>query len=312
MKDLFNFRGVSGVAFSVFLAILILLSIYFFVRINKYEKEIQQHGFNVLNQLNNAIHEKDKTYESVGENLKGASVTNNKFLSSKGLRFSRKISADDSIYYKIRDTTIYMNISYADFLKPLLHNDFLSDYVLIEKRSTVAKKDTLVYSTFPFNIDLKESNIFNAISKASPKGSIFSSQSSLDSISANSIFQAGIIRKVNIQGTDYEIFMIPLILSGKSYYLAGFIKEKTYTEMKRGLDSTTIFIFILVLGIILFSLPLLKIFLMGPLEKLNHFNITLAGISLVGGVIVIVVLTTITYIFFRSKDNTQENLVVLS
>jgi len=312
MKSLLNFRGVSGIAFSVFLAILILLSIYFFVRINKYEKEIQQHGFNVLNQLSKAVHEKDKTLESVGDNLNGSSDINNKFLTSKGLRFSRTEITDDSICYKLKDASIYMNISYADFLKPLLRDDFLTEYMLIEKRSNSSKNDKLVFSTFPYNIDLRESNIFNAIIKASANESVFNSKSTLDSISASSVFQAGIIRKVNIQGKDYEIFLIPITINNRSFYIAGFIEEKIYIEMKRGLDSTTVFIFILVLGVILFSLPLLKIFLMGPLEKLNRFNITLAGISLVGGVIVIVVLTTITYIFYRSKDNIHHNLIALN
>ncbi|MFN8258476.1 MAG: hypothetical protein U0W24_22500 [Bacteroidales bacterium] len=312
MKNLFNFRGVSGIAFTVFLAILILLSIYFFVRINKYEKEIQLHGFNELNQLGRAVREKDKTLESVAWNLTGTQK-DNRFLRSKGMALSFKIPQKyDSIYYNIRESESSMRISYSDFLKSLLKEDFLSDYILIKKGNNKEIKDTIVYSTFPYHIELKESDIFKAITKSSGKSSIFESQTSIDSISNSSIFQAGLIRKVGIQGKEYEMFFIPVSINNKPFYMSGFIEEKAYSEMKRGLDSTTIFIFVLVLGIILFSLPILKIFLMGPLEKLNRFNLTLAGISIVGGIIVVVVLTTITYVFFRSNLNIKENLKELN
>ena len=331
MKNLFNFRGISGIALTVFLTIVLLLSIYFFVRINRNERDLQERGFNVLNQLNSAIQEKDRTLKRVAENLKidyGSKInanieklidtiaSDNKFLAGRGISLSRNevdyesksYAVNESEQKRLRIKEIFMNIGYNGFLNPLLRNDFLSHYVLIEKRNhNNIGNDLLVYSSFPFRIELSRSDVENSIAKSAGKQSVLINSGNPDSI-ASSIFQAGAIRKVNIQGMDYELFLIPVKIGVDNYYLGGFIEEKSYLSMKRGLDSTTIFIFIMVLIVTLFSLPILKILLIGPLEKLNRINITMAGISMVIGVIILVILITISYIIFRSKDAIQINL----
>ncbi|NOU18054.1 MAG: hypothetical protein HOO91_10920 [Bacteroidales bacterium] len=339
MKFTNPFRGVSGIALGVFLLIILSLSIYFFISIYKNERALQQRGFNVLNELSRAIKEQDLTLQRLGKNLiskeSGKRIIKknvdkiridkiiNSYKDSLALRsnfFSRTtISSnisDNLLSFPITNLPDvggkkYLQISYSAFLNSLLRKDLFSQYILIKRQSV--KNETLVFNTFPFNIELTECSVYESINKSAPKQSLGSIQSNADSINSKfPVLQAGTVRQISIQGEEYEMFIVPLTFNNKEYYLGGFIEIKTYLGMKRGLDSTTVFIFILTLGIILFNFPLIKILLMGPFERLSRFGLSLGGISFVAGVIIAVILTTDAYIIFQSKNNIHNNLKSLS
>jgi len=368
------FRGVSGVALGAFLIIILSLSIYFFVSIYQNEHNLQQRGFNVLNELSRAIKEQDLTLQRLGRSLiskeLGKKFTEKGFSTAKIDTIIK--SYKDSLARRsdfFRSTSLRKNasisllsfpienipasceekdfqISYTAFLNPLLRKDPFSHYVLIERKKIQStekekssikterigtntinvivnpnekkeqqevNKEDLVFNTFPFSIELAELSVSEAIKKPIPTQSFGIIHGNADSINNTStILQAGTIRQISIQGKEYEMFIVPLKFNSKEYYLGGFIEDNTYLAMKRGLDTTTVFIFILVLGTIILSFPLLKILLMGPFERLTRFSLTLGGISFVAGVIVVVVLTTDAYIIFQSKTNIQKNLKCLS
>ena len=68
MKQILKKIKLSGVAISLFVLIMLLLSIYFFVRLSRNQQDLEQRGFRTLKQLGVAMKEKDAVILKVVEN----------------------------------------------------------------------------------------------------------------------------------------------------------------------------------------------------------------------------------------------------
>jgi Na+-transporting methylmalonyl-CoA/oxaloacetate decarboxylase gamma subunit len=339
--------GTPVLALAVFIGTMLILSIFFFITIYKNENILDKRGFRILTQLGSAMKEQDEVITKVLTNLKDSK--NFKVQRRITSLFSSFVLTDhdtntfiDTLFYtsvkgdtksnskkgnnKI-DTTkgknknaentkvkvvpkqkendissLRVNVSIKDFITPLLRTDFFSKYILI-------RDSVVAFSSFPGDISFLK-NIFPR--KKSGSTSII--PSSLTSISPKDsmgilFLQGGFIEKINIQGTEYEVFFIPLRFhDGKNYYLGGFVEEKIFLGWKRSLPPNVIVIFIIILLFIIFGLPVLKVFISGAMEKLTRFGVTSIGIYLVIGIILAVVLFSYLLLDHKINKDNYRNL----
>jgi len=310
---LFNTKiGMSGIAITAFVMIMLLLSLYFFIRLSKNQGTLEQRGFRTLNQLGVAMKEKDTVIRKVVANsvfqkptgsdkrLGTNSIKNYLFLTSS----APKKKPLDSLLYTDSENHWY-NMSINNFITPLLaRNEFFSRYVLL-------RNDTIVFSTFGGDANFSKEKF----KKVETQNSLLSFSSLAGKSEGDSVLliQAGFIQKVKIQGKDYLFFAVPVRLNaGPDWYLGGLIEEGTFLSWKRSLPSEILGIFTLTLLSIIFSFPILKVFLSGPLEKFSRMEVTMAGISLISGPILLVVLMSEVLLSNRLKDTNYELLKKLN
>lgn len=369
MKLFFRDIRLSGVAISLFVLIMLLLSIYFFVRLSRNQQDLEQRGFRALNQLGVAMKEKDTVIRKVVENIsyklqdnqhswqRKSSIKQN--LHSSTLPYS----IDSLIYFKrknessstketIRKNLPAKNVSFPrfdgvsnidsssklvtksvnastsgiepsskkedtflgdslykmsiqDFVAPLLQRrDFFSHYVLL-------RNDTIVFSTLGGDAHLSKEKFKKAeIQNSMLSFSNLSNKTNEDSVL---LIQAGFCQTVNIQGKNYIFFAIPLKMNSKpDWYLGGLVEEKAFLSWKRNLPSEIVVAFCVLLLAIIFSFPILKVFLSGPLEKLSRVGISLTGISLIISPALIIILMSEFLLSSTTKLDAYENLSVLN
>ena len=324
--------GIPVLAISIFVGTMIILSIFFFITIYKNENMLEKRGFRVLTQLGSSIAEKDQLIARILKYTNyNAQKEINPFLSGLKIEENETGSSGSSLLYKMskEDSTgdlatktknkdrwswndhikkneknqVFDSIRFSvkKFITPLLRKEFFTNYILL------CNDTQITYSSFPGDINLSKEDFIRQKSRclATIPGSI-SGKTGLDSTGAPFI-QGGFIENINIQGTEYLLFVIPVKFhDNNSYYLGGFVEEKTFLSWKRSLSSNLIVVFIIIFLIIIFGLPILKVFITGPLEKLTRLGITLVGISLVGGTILAVVLFSELLLDYKiTKDNFQ-------
>ncbi len=369
MKQILKKIKLSGVAISLFVLIMLLLSIYFFVRLSRNEQDLEQRGFRTLNQLGVAMKEKDTVIRKVVKNSTDSSLRNQKRGFKKtsikqSLYVSNLPISIDSLVYKMKGNdktpntdptstkhpskTISVSnvdslskietsskksvssfkmsssvveslafeeksakreslckMSIQDFVAPLLkRRDFFSHYVLL-------RNDTIVFSTFGGDANLSKEKF--------KKAEIQNSMLSLSSLTGKSdedsilLIQAGFTQNVKIQGKDYIFFAVPLKMNSKpDWYLGGLIEENIFLSWKRSLPFEILIYTILVLFFVIFSFPVLKVFLSGPLEKLSRFGHTLTGLALIAIPVLLVVLMSEILLSNRLKQNNYNQLTRLN
>jgi len=323
--------GIPGIAVAIFAGILLLLSFYFFYKIGNNRQVIEEQGFRELNQLGVAMKAQDdlirdmvsnyslriikevsKAKDKKSEPPQGQSPSKKESLSlymfekspvTKNIFFGIDTAgnATDSLVYYVTDK-IKCKISYPNFITPFIRQDFFSDFILI-------REGEIVFSTtegdlFITNNGKAKSEILTALSSQS-----FSAKSS-DS-GYNKFIQSGTIHKVKLQGTKYELFLTPVKFHAKDtsiWFVGGFIPEEKISAWERGLPSNWIIITFIVLLIILFSLPVMKIYIAGANEKITRLLVTMVGISIVIGTFLIVIFITDMLIELKTKAETDRNL----
>jgi hypothetical protein len=365
MKQILKKIKLSGVAISLFVLIMLLLSIYFFVRLSRNQQDLEQRGFRTLNQLGVAMKEKDTVIRNIVKNSSDSSLKDQKRGFKKtSIRQSLKVSnlpiSIDSLVYKMKGNdqtpkadptstkhpskTISVSnvdslskietsskksvssfkmsssvaesvvfeeksakreslckMSIQDFVAPLLkRRDFFSHYVLL-------RNDTIVFSTFGGDAHLSKEKFKKAeIQNSMLSFSNLSNKTNEDSVL---LIQAGFSQSVKIQGKDYIFFAIPLKMNSKpDWYLGGLIEENIFLSWKRSLPFEILIYTILVLFFVIFSFPVLKVFLSGPLEKLSRFGHTLTGLALIAIPVLIVVLMSEILLSNRLKQNNYNQL----
>ena len=232
---------------------------------------------------------------------------------------SLQFSCDTTLPYQIkfknqsvanRSSHFTPKLSLKDFLTPLLRKNFYSNYILI-------RNNRVGFNSFEGDLELSSREFAKSLSGNSSFiqpliNDITKQGSSSDSVS---FLQGGLIQKVKIHGTEYELFLIPVIFHNEDKnisYLGGFIEEKTFLTMKRSLPPSLNVISLLVLLFIVFSFPVLKVFISGPLEKLTRFWATMVIMALVTGLMLLVVLISDRMLHFKLTQEINADLKKLN
>lgn len=93
--------------------------------------------------------------------------------------------------------------------------------------------------------------------------------------------QGGLIWKINIRGDINHIMVLPIDFLGNRLYLAGFITENDFNQKTRHINSQFLIILAGIFLLLLFSMPILKIFLISRKEQLHSRDCTAGTFSLI-------------------------------
>ena len=125
--------------------------------------------------------------------------------------------------------------------------------------------------------------------------------------------QGGLIQKINIRGETNHVMVLPIDFLGNRLYLAGFITETGFRQKTRHINSQ----FLIILGgiflLLLFSMPILKIFLISRNEPLHSRDCTAGTFSLiiVAGFSILIVVSVMKH-YVVDKHYLQERIENIS
>jgi hypothetical protein len=305
--------GISGVVLVIILAIVALFSLYFFVLIDNKQEALEKDGFRILEKLGSNMKEKDSTASNVAYGFNrdnwSDTISTSPFLGHGPiLGILRKSDTSNIKSFNYTSKKLEnVHILPGDFIKPLLRRDFFSEYIFVQDGK-------IYFSTFTGDMQFADSNLFSESS--GPKRA----ESWMDGLSGgnpaknkSSVIQGGTIHQITYKGTSYLLFIIPFEFKDKSKcYLGGFIEENKFTRDKRSLPSDLIVVFIIIFLLIVFSLPVLKVFIMGPREKLTRVGVTMIGLSVVTGTLLLGIILSQQLIRFTIRSDHFEQLTTLN
>lgn len=125
--------------------------------------------------------------------------------------------------------------------------------------------------------------------------------------------QGGLIQKINIRGETNHVMVLPIDFLGNRLYLAGFITETGFRQKTRHINSQ----FLIILGgiflLLLFSMPILKIFLISRNEQLHSRDCTAGTFSLIiaAGFSILIVVSVMKH-YVVDKHYLQERIENIS
>ncbi len=306
-------------ALAIFLTMMALLSIYFFVTLEDNQETLEKRGYHALEKLGEGMKQKDAICSTIITNR--ASDKKAKTGSSPSFSWgsgpitaslkSDRTNEPDAIYYTFDSTnrkkTDSVHILLKEFITPLLRWDFFSDFIFIRNKR-------IMFSTLPGDIQLSDAVSLPKKEKATESDPAFNLiPGAQESKFTPFGIQTGSIEKITIHGTNYLLFLIPVNFHGyPDCFLGGFIQEKKFIRDKRSLPSDLIVVFIFTLLLIVVSFPILKVFIMGPREKLTRTGVTMIGISLVTGTLLLVIMLSQQLISYRFQTDQYDQLRILN
>src|SRR5258708_2509447 len=83
------------------------------------------------------------------------------------------------------------------------------------------------------------------------------------------------IHDVKIEGNPYKLFLYPILLCNQRVILAGLISESRYREGSESVPIDMLTIGGLILLLLLLNLPILKMYIIGPMERITEMDIRL-------------------------------------
>ena len=165
------------------------------------------------------------------------------------------------------DTLANLSKEVDSLLRPIVatYRDIFSDYLLILDTST---------NQYPQKPDRQ--NVFNH------KGRVIfnSGRLSVDFLvdldtllKKTDGFSLLNIHDVRIEGNPYKLFLYPLQMGNLQVVLGGLISQSRYKEASEAVPLDLITIGTLLALLVLLNLPLLKIYIIGPMERITGFDV---------------------------------------
>lgn len=170
------------------------------------------------------------------------------------------------------ETVFY--ISGGDFFAPLNRDDLFDQWLVL---STGAGSGfaQVFYSTFQSGV------VVGAADRIRP---------------APQSLEAGYMTSVQLAGIPWKLFIQPLPGRGSDgWSIAGLRQEESFRRQARALGPDTLTIFLCLLFLLLFSIPILKTLLMGKFEQLDGLDVVMTAFSFVGGALLLTLLILFLY-----------------
>ena len=287
-----------------FVTIMILVlgfSYYFFIYVKDKQQQLHEMGFRIISKVGENIIAKKDSY-----------IKNAKNIVREGLPDQLEDEKDlmDSVLQKIntkkhnRDIEI-INIESWDTSKlpyfPLLTSQPISLEITDSVVNTISK-NAFIYT---FRIDLANfidplvrTDLFDdflilndsyILYKTITAGLYYQNSDSL--LNRNLGFQLSTIKDLKIGGISYKLFLQPLqVDQGNSWILGGLITEAKYNSYSMEISPILIVILFLIAALTILSLPFLKLLSISPLERLNLSDALFAGLSMILGSSILVLI----------------------
>ncbi len=315
------FRNVNYLGWVVVvLAFLFMYFTYFFIYIPKKEAQLQQKGFRILNEYGSNMLDKHKYFETHFRNY--GFFYSIKYLIESGSivkKYSNDINPDkaqeledvlqglqsyvNTIEIK-NDSSRAKNETKKELLlsfrfknnDPELASEFEKFYRSNTKDTTIAlilnKDFSYEVPISDFMQNLKFDELFENIilfdtskvyynTKPGNLADINNPKALCDSAAKQ---QGGIYEKLNINGRDKHVMILPVDFAGKKFCIAGFIPDVDYQNKTRTINKQLLMFIATVLMLVFASMPILKIFFIDDRERLKARDATNNAISILFGI----------------------------
>jgi hypothetical protein len=270
---------IAGLVITTFLLIILSLSLYLFVVIRNNERQIINRSFRTLVQIGENIKDKNTTYVKIVAN--NTKIIQN---STSGIKTKEKKIEEEEIKRLIKNDIILYRVN------PELY-PYKRDSIFINPEDSVKEVTKEEF----FN-SLVRKDVFDAFIIRTGDTVVFNSQN-LD-IKLNPVnkkdsaaWQAGNVDLVTIGAIDYQRFSLPLKMDEEDWwYIDGMIENANFQSEKKSLGTWFVIIMFILFIFIVLSFPVLRLFLMSPVEQMHRSNLFLAGTSVVLGSSLITIL----------------------
>ena len=265
-----------SVALIVFLGI--FMALYFFIYIPQQEATFNKSAFRVLDEIADNFNARLFGNENAFKNpeVNTAATSNNTIPSSKDLSYDTdnvksKLAKLEGLPKK-SDTLIrtsaalfasYTNIdtpagdsarkTIDSIFEPVIsiHGNTFESIILVHLDTTANGNQTgrLIYKSPRLNID-EEINIDSLLKK-------------------QTVFTFPLIHDINVEGVEYKLFLFPFRIQHQKFLIGGFVTSHNYKVHTHSFPVTLLVVLAILLISVLFSLPFLKIYLIGPQENVS-------------------------------------------
>lgn len=285
----------------LFLSLVVLFLFFagfylYYVPANK--ASLNKYGFGVLEQLESSMQYKYRGYDTLFGNYVHAGLAGDARKRVKVNRLLRNLGVDsveskqedtrnDHLYYSFRtngDTT-RVSVPVARFMADQLASgtsDFFQSFVLFKQEG-----EELITMYKNVGVPIGKQIPTDSLLKGS-KGAFFPGVADL---------HAGDL--------DHKLFYIPVTLGNQRYVLCGIKDAEEYNEATHAVPAGFIYPIVIVLLLLLIISPLIKLYIMGPEEKMRLRDFTGYCFALVAGSMV-VTLIVIQVLLLRDGDERQD------
>jgi hypothetical protein len=294
------------------------LFLYGFVYIKQTEKDQISDRFRVLSKMGENIHQR---YKLLATNTKLAlQRTKQKYTkkeSTSGPNKSLKELLEDEIsntqFLSLAEGTSTSNDRRLEFLttkdlfpdfpayytifthkdlffSPIERPDVFDQFIILEAAGE--KGADIIYNSFPEALEVPDLSGLRSTKAA---------------------IEAGNLSTVDISGTSYRLFIRPIKkMTGKKWYIGGFIESEKFDKQVKDLDSDIVVYLLIGFLIFIFSIPILKLFLMSSFDQLTITDVVLTSLSVLLCILLLILLNIAVYVDHDDKSTSIEMLDNLS
>lgn len=309
--------------------LLVIFSFYFFVYVPAQEKKLQRESFRVLTRITTNISDRVSEYKQyINDRARIAAMLSDYFYKDEA---AKEFSIFENDYTRI--TGFYLrDIPELEliYFSPLNKNP---DQTLVaEKLDKLTKpyfafiRDTCSFGgeryEYGFTINaecfqyLLNDKAFercfirrDELIISGPESGIIAGEEDSLLRSTNGI-KTGRFFSQEISGSTKEIVAQPFQLGEDAHFvICGYIDQDTYHSKTRNLSGTVILIILLLLFLLALSLPFVKFLLMSRNERLNISDALLAGVTVILGTSVLVLVLLDVYTFYIPVQKSREKQV---
>ncbi len=325
MKALTSKSRQNFITISTIVGLLIIFSFYFFIYVPGQEKKMQKENFRVLTRITTNIKGRIEEYrEYINERARIAASFKTYFYQQEpGAASIFENDFTRITNYYLRDIPELELI----YFSPVVNNP--DQNLVQEKLGQLSKpyfifiRDTCSYEGekyeygFTLNAEcfqyLVNDKAFeesflrrNEIILSGPESGVLAGEEDSLLKSTNGL-RTGRFFSQEISGSTKMIFAQPFLLGTDDHFvLCGFIDQDEYHRKTRNLSGTTILIVLLLLFILALSLPFVKFLLMSRNERLSISDSLLAGITVILGTSVVVLILLDVYTYYIPVKETRE------
>ncbi|MDQ3109591.1 MAG: cache domain-containing protein [Bacteroidota bacterium] len=333
MKDLTSKSRQNFFTIITVVGLLVIFSFYFFIYVPRQEQRLQQNNFRILTRIAGNVKDRVDEYRQYINDRARISISYAPLL--------YKINPKDTSVFK----NAYTKVLSQYFLesRPELELIYFCpvsadpDAVLIQnKLDNIVKpwfhfvRDTCSFGgeRFEYGFTLNTASIEvllhdaafencflqrNGKIIAGPGTGVLAGEQDSLLVSSNGI-KTGRVFSQEISGSTKKVFVQPFSLGNEeNFVLYGYIDRDDYQKKTRNLSATMILVILLILFLLALSLPFVKLLLMSRNERLGISDAFFAGITVILGtsVVVLILLDVYTY-FIPAKETRMQQLTGLS
>ncbi|NOQ28366.1 MAG: hypothetical protein GQ564_23635 [Bacteroidales bacterium] len=301
----------SGITLTTVLIIVFSFILFFFVSVRNKESRITERGFRILNQYVTNLSSRLINYEKIAKNARNIDCVKNKVFNIDSIMgYENNLKPKELLEFgynskknklrnknelnqnNIKDTTnerksnrLKYFVSVSNLVNDIFGDDIFSDYVLI-------KNDEVLYKTIDIKFELNNFKEFSqkALKENNTTESFFS-QKPDTSLNSGKYFKSGYIADVSIAQTKYKLFVFPLLPSpgkeNEEWFIGGLVKAKDFIKAKRSVQSWIVILIMLFFIAVIFSFPIVKLFIIKAIERIQRSNLYYAGVALIFGIAIL-------------------------